>query len=155
MELRLICLGKTNETYIQKGIDEYFKRLKHYVKFSIEYLPHPKVNGTPTWDDLKKAEGEVIFKVLNGEPFILFDELGETYNSMGFAKYLQGKFNKGGKRINFVIGGAYGFSKKLYQQSSGKLALSKLTFSHQLVRLIAMEQFYRAMTILKGEKYHH
>lgn len=155
MELRLICLGKTTESYIDEGMSEYLKRLKHYIKFSIEYLKHPNVKGSATWDDIKIAEGVVFRNALNKEPYLLFDELGAEYNSMQFSKFLQGEFNKGGKRINFLIGGAYGFSDEIYKGSKGSISLSKLTFSHQLVRLIALEQFYRAMTILKGEKYHH
>lgn len=155
MELRLICLGKTTEEHINQGVEKYVQRLKHYSKFSIEYLPHPRLKGNANWDDVKNAEAEIFKKKIGSELYILFDELGQEFNSINFAKHLQGIFNKGGKRTNFLIGGAFGFSDSMYANAAGKIALSKLTFSHQLVRLIAMEQFYRAMTILKGEKYHH
>lgn len=155
MELRLICLGKTNEKHIDEGVELYQKRLKHYIKFSVLYLPHPKIKGNLTWDDIKNAEAEVFKDKLQSEPFVLLDEKGKEFTSIGFAKYLQKEFNKGGKRLNFLIGGAFGFSNELYKNAVGQIALSQLTFSHQLVRLIALEQFYRAMTIIKGEKYHH
>lgn len=155
MEIRLICLGKTTEDHITHGVEMYQKRLKHYVKFSILYVPHPKLKGDLKWDDIKNAEGELFKKELKGEPYILLDEKGTEYTSVTFARYIQKEFNKGGKRSNFLIGGAFGFSKEMYAGASGQIALSQLTFSHQLVRLVMMEQFYRAMTILKGEKYHH
>ncbi|NND77967.1 MAG: 23S rRNA (pseudouridine(1915)-N(3))-methyltransferase RlmH [Flavobacteriales bacterium] len=155
MEIRLICLGKTTEKYITEGLENYEKRMKHYVKFSIVYVPHPKLKGDLSWDNIKDAEGELFKKSLKNEPYILFDEKGSEYTSISFARSIQKEFNKGGKRLNFLIGGAFGFSKEIYAGASGQLALSKLTFSHQLVRLVAMEQFYRAMTIIKGEKYHH
>ena len=155
MEIRLICLGKTTEEHIAKGVERYEKRLKHYVKFSMLFVPHPKLKGDLGWDDVKNAEGEMFKKVLKNEPYILFDEKGTEYTSMSFARYIQKEFNKGGKCLNFLIGGAFGFSKEIYAGASGKIALSQLTFSHQLVRLVTMEQIYRAMTILKGEKYHH
>ncbi|MEM7163457.1 MAG: 23S rRNA (pseudouridine(1915)-N(3))-methyltransferase RlmH [Bacteroidota bacterium] len=155
MEIRLICLGKTSEKHVEQGVEMYVKRLKHYVKFSVLYLSHPKLKGNLNWDDIKAAEAEIFFSELGNEPFILLDEKGQEFTSIAFAKFLQSQFNKGGKRLNFLIGGAFGFSKEIHQKSKGQIALSQLTFSHQLVRLIAMEQFYRAMTIIKGEKYHH
>jgi len=155
MELRLICLGKTNEKHVDLGVEMYEKRLKHYVKLSVLYLPHPKLNGNLNWDDVKNAEAEIFKGKLGKEPFILLDEKGKEFTSIGFAKFLQKEFNKGGKRLNILIGGAFGFSKELHENAVDQIALSQLTFSHQLVRLIAMEQFYRAMTIIKGEKYHH
>jgi len=155
MELRLICLGETNERHVDEGVEMYTKRLKHYIKFSILYLPHPKLKGKLNWDDVKNAEAKNFKTVLGTEPFILLDEKGKEFTSISFARCLQTEFNKGGKRLNFLIGGAFGFSKEMYANANGQIALSQLTFSHQLVRLIAMEQFYRAMTIIKGEKYHH
>ena len=155
MELRLICLGKTNEAHINDGVNIYEKRLKHYIKFSVMYLPHPKLKGNLTWDDIKNAEGELFKKQLKDEPFILLDEKGKEFSSIEFARFFQTELNKGGQRMNFLIGGAFGFSAELYSKAYKKVSLSKMTFSHQLVRLVAMEQFYRCMTILKGEKYHH
>ena len=155
MEIRLVCLGRTTEDHIEKGVYMYAERLKHYVKFSIHYVPHPKLKGDFNWDEVKNAEGELFKKILKNEPYILLDEKGTEYTSISFARYIQKEFNKGGKRLNFLIGGAFGFSKEIYSGASGQIALSQLTFSHQLVRLVTIEQFYRAMTILKGEKYHH
>ena len=155
MELRLICLGNTNENHVAEGVEHYVKRLKHYINFSTLYLPHPKLRGSLDWEDVKNAEAEIFKSALKNEAYILFDEKGREYTSISFAKNLQKEFNKGGKRLNFLIGGAFGFSNEMYSNASDRIALSTLTFSHQLVRLIAMEQFYRAMTIIKGEKYHH
>ena len=121
----------------------------------MEIVPHPKIKGDLSWDDIKNAEEKMFEKVLKKEPYILLDEKGKEFTSISFARFIQEEFNRGGKRLNFIIGGAFGFSQSMHDNAQSKMALSQLTFSHQLVRLIAMEQFYRAMTIIKGEKYHH
>ena len=155
MEIRVICMGKTIEKYLDEGIENYSRRLKHYVKFSLVIVPHPKLKGDLSWDDIKNAESDLFKKVLGHEPYILLDEKGKEFTSISFARFIQDEFNRGGKRLNFVIGGAFGFSKDMYEGATSQIALSQLTFSHQLVRLVALEQLYRAMSILKGEKYHH
>lgn len=156
MQVELLVIGKTNASYLQTGIDEYVGRMKHYVPFKMTVIPDIKNAKSLSQEQLKTKEGELILKPLDkADIMILLDENGKTFSSVEFSKYMQTHMLSGRKRIIFVIGGAYGFSQAVYQRANGKVALSKMTFSHQMVRVIFVEQLYRAMTILKGEPYHH
>lgn len=156
MQVELIVIGKTNANYLQTGIDDYVDRLKHYVPFKLTVIPDIKNAKSLSQEQLKIKEGELILKNLNkSDLLILLDENGKTFTSVSFSKYMQTHMLAGRKKVIFVIGGAYGFSKDVYHRSNGKVALSAMTFSHQMVRMIFVEQLYRAMTILKGEPYHH
>jgi 23S rRNA (pseudouridine1915-N3)-methyltransferase len=156
MKITLLLIGKTDSAYIREGILEYEKRLKHYINFNIEVIPELKKNKNLTVELQKKREGELILaKSVSGKELHLFDERGKTFSSREFASFLQKKMASGLKELVFVIGGPYGFSKEVFKQSNSKISLSKLTFSHQMVRILCVEQIYRAFTILKGEPYHH
>lgn len=156
MQIELIVIGKTNASYLQTGIDEYVNRLKHYIPFKLTLIPDIKNTKSLSESQLKVKEGELILKPLEkSDILVLLDENGKSFSSVDFSKYIQNHMLAGRKRVLFVIGGAYGFSNDVYQRANGKVALSKMTFSHQMVRLIFVEQLYRAMTILKGEPYHH
>ena len=156
MNITLLVIGKTDASYIQEGMDIYIKRLKHYVNFSVEVIPDIK-KGKNTGEELQKIkEGEFILsKLAPGKEMHLFDERGKVFSSKEFAQFIERKMLNSVKELIFVIGGPYGFSEEVYQKSNSKIALSKLTFSHQMVRLLCVEQIYRAFTILKGEPYHH
>ena len=154
MKIRFLCIGKTSDQQIKGLYEGYLKRLSHYAKVSIEYLEIKKKNLSP--ELLKLEEGKLILSKLdNSTNLILLDELGKQFNSEGFAVFLQKNLNTSSREIVFVIGGAYGFSEDIYLKANHKIALSKMTFTHQMVRLIFLEQLYRGFTILKGEKYHH
>ena len=156
MQLTLICIGKTGKKFLEEGEETYLKRLKHYVPFQMNVIPDIKQAKNLTEDQIKVREGELILeKIQSTDTLILLDERGTQYASMDFANYLQEQFNKGGKNLYFVIGGPYGFSEAIYQRANGKISLSKMTFSHQMIRLFFIEQVYRAMTILRNEPYHH
>ena len=156
MKIRLICVGKTDVKHFQDAENEYLKRLKHYIPVEKIEIPELKNVKNLSEEQIKIQEGQLILKHCPaGEQLILLDENGKTFNSIGFSKYLQKKMNSGGKSIAFVVGGAYGFSQEVYDKSSGKLSLSEMTFSHQMVRTFFLEQLYRGFTILKGEPYHH
>lgn len=156
MNITLLVIGKTDASYIQEGINIYIKRLKHYVNFSVEVIPDIK-KGKKTGELLQKTkEGEMILsKLTTGKELHLFDERGKTYSSKGFAQFINQKMLSSVKELVFVIGGPYGFSDEVQQKANSKISLSKLTFSHQMVRLLCVEQIYRAFTILRGEPYHH
>ena len=154
MKIRFLCIGKTTDSQIKNLCEGYLNRLLHYAKVSVEYLELKKKNLSP--ELLKEEEGKMILaKIDHSTNLILLDELGKQFNSEGFADFLQKGLNTSSREIVFVIGGAFGFSKDVYAQASHKIALSKMTFTHQMVRLIFLEQLYRGFTILKGEKYHH
>jgi 23S rRNA (pseudouridine1915-N3)-methyltransferase len=156
MKIRLICVGKTERSYLKEGESEYLKRLKHYCSFEKIEISELKNAKKLSEDQIKLEEGKLILvKLESSEQLILLDENGKSFDSVGFSKFLQKKFNQGGKSIVFVVGGAYGFSDEMYARSNGKISLSEMTFSHQMVRLFFIEQVYRALTILKGEPYHH
>jgi 23S rRNA (pseudouridine1915-N3)-methyltransferase len=156
MKIQLICVGKTERAYLKEGESEYLKRLKHYCNFEKIEISELKNAKKLSEDQIKMEEGKLILsKVDRSAQLILLDENGKSFSSVGFSKFLQKKFNQGGKSIVFVVGGAYGFSPELYARASGKISLSEMTFSHQMVRLFFIEQVYRALTILKGEPYHH
>ena len=156
MKIKLIVVGKTNAEYLLGGEREYEKRLKHYTKFEEIIVPEIKQAGKLSENELKKKEGQLILgKLENSDHVILLDDKGKSYSSLQFSEFLQQKMNCGLKSLVFVIGGAYGFSEEVYQRANYKLSLSKMTFSHQMVRLIFKEQLYRGFSILRGEKYHH
>lgn len=154
MKVRLVCISKTTDKNILDLFQQYEKRLSHYVKFQVQYLEFKK--KTSSVQQLVQGEGKLILDVLERSSLlILLDEKGRTCSSKKFADFLQQQMNSGVKEIVFVIGGAYGFSKELYERANFKISLSEMTFTHQMVRLIFIEQLYRGLTILKGEKYHH
>ena len=156
MEISLIVIGKTNARYLQEGIDEYIKRLKHYIPYSITVLPDIKNTKKLTEEQQKEAEGKLRLNALKpGDCLVLLDERGKEFTSVAFADYLQRKMNAGLRRLVFVIGGPYGFSQSVYDRADEKISLSKMTFSHEMIRLFFTEQIYRAMTIQRGEPYHH
>ncbi len=156
MTIKLIAIGKTDSKALLQLIGEFENRLKHYVKFDLDIIPDIKNSKNLSEAQQKDKEGELILKKLNStDVLVLFDENGKQYSSMDFSKYLQKKMNSGIKQLVFVIGGPYGFSNSVYQKAQGKISLSKMTFSHQMVRLFVVEQIYRAFTILKNEPYHH
>ncbi len=156
MKVKFICIGKTGKSFLEEGENEYLKRLKHYIPVERIEIPDLKNAKKLTFEQIKELEGkEILAKVQAGDHLILLDERGDFYSSVQFSSFLQQKFNSGGKAIVFVVGGAYGFSDEVYQAATGKISLSKMTFSHQMVRMIFFEQLYRAMTILRGEPYHH
>lgn len=156
VKIKFICIGKTGKKFLQDGEQEYLDRLKHYAPVERVEIPDLKNAKKLSIDQIKDQEGkEILSKVQSGELLILLDENGATYSSEQFADFIQQRFNAGGKALVFVVGGAYGFSAEVYALANSKLSLSKMTFSHQMVRMIFFEQLYRAMTILKGEPYHH
>lgn len=156
MEIILLTVGKTTQTYIQNGIDEFSKRLRRYTPYRIQSLPDIKTSKSLTSEMQKEKEGETILGYLSPSDFcILLDEHGKEFSSMEFAGYLQKTMASGRKRTVFVVGGPYGFSKPVYDRADYKISLSKMTFTHEMVRLFFTEQIYRAMTILRNEPYHH
>jgi 23S rRNA (pseudouridine1915-N3)-methyltransferase len=156
MNIKLLAIGKTDDKNLQTLIDHYQKRLSHYVKFDLEVIPDIKNVKNLSEKEQKEKEGELILsKISPTDALILLDENGKTFSSVGFSDYLQKKMNSGIKTIVFVIGGPYGFSETVYQKANGKVSLSQMTFSHQMVRLFVVEQIYRAFTILRNEPYHH
>jgi len=155
MKIKLIVVGKTDEVYLKEGITKYTSRLKHYAGVEIVVLPDVKMGKKDNSVLQKELEGKEILKHFSKSAFVvLLDEKGKEFNSVGFSQFIQKRMNTGMDLI-FVIGGPFGFSKDVYSQSNMKIALSQMTFSHQMVRLFFIEQLYRAFTILKGEKYHH
>ena len=156
MRITLLTVGKTNKDWVRQGLDIYTSRLKHYIPFSIVEIPELKNVSSMSREQIKVREGELILKNIKpGDDMILLDERGRTYSSLEFAKLLQDKISYAGKDIVFVIGGAYGFSQAVYDRAGSKMSLSRMTFSHQMVRAIFAEQIYRAFTIMRGEPYHH
>ena len=156
MKITLLTVGKTDKDWVKQGIDIYASRMKHYFPFYIVEIPELKNVSSLSQDQIKTKEGELILKnVKPTDDMILLDERGRVFSSMEFAKALQDKISYTGKDIVFVIGGAYGFSDAVRQRSNSKISLSRMTFSHQMVRAIFVEQLYRAFTIMKGEPYHH
>ena len=156
MKITLLTVGKTDKDWVRQGMDIYMSRLKHYIPFNVVEIPELKNVSALTKDQIKTREGELILKSLrHTDDVILMDERGKQYSSVEFAKILQDKMSYIGKDIVFVIGGAYGFSQAVYERADSKISLSRMTFSHQMVRAIFVEQIYRAFTIMKGEPYHH
>lgn len=156
MKITLLTVGKTDREWVRQGLELYVARLKHYIPFSIVEIPELKNVSALSQAQIKTKEGELILKNIRpGDDVILLDERGRQYSSMEFAKVLQDKISYYGKDIIFIIGGAYGFSQEVYDRANSKISLSKMTFSHQMVRTIFAEQIYRAFTIIRGEPYHH
>ncbi len=156
MKVILVLIGKTDEAYLDTGIAKYIDRLKHYIPFEMRVIPDLKKTKNLSEDQQKNKEGEIILQQLQaGDEVILLDEGGKLFSSREFSGFMEQKLLRGIKRLIFVIGGPYGFSKDVYAKANGKVSLSKMTFSHQMVRLIFTEQLYRAMTILKNQPYHH
>ncbi|MFJ1322875.1 23S rRNA (pseudouridine(1915)-N(3))-methyltransferase RlmH [Capnocytophaga canis] len=156
MNIKLITIGKTDNSNLQQLISDYEKRLLHYINFELVTIPDLKNSKSLSEEQQKTKEGELILKQLElSHELILLDERGKEYTSVGFSEYIQKKLNTGIKQLTFVIGGPYGFSQEVYARAKGMLSLSKLTFSHQMIRLFFVEQVYRAFTILKNEPYHH
>ncbi len=156
MKIELLMIGKTNEAAVTSLEDKYFGRLQHYWPFAAKVIADIKNTKKLTQDQIKEQEGQkILAEKKAGDLLILLDEKGKEYHSRGFAQQLQTWFNRSPKRIVFCIGGAYGFSPDVYAAADGKISLSKMTFSHQIIRAIFAEQIYRAATILKGEPYHH
>lgn len=156
MKITLLVVGKTDAGYFIDAVGEYQKRLEHYIPFDIQVIPDIKNSKNLTFEQQKEREGELILKCLqNGDYIVLLDDKGKEYTSMQFAAYIEKKTHTVAKHLVFVIGGPYGFSRAVYDKANEKLTLSRMTFSHQMVRLIFVEQLYRAMTILNNEPYHH
>ncbi len=156
MNIKLIAVGKTDNKNLQTLLDDYQKRLSFYIKFELEIIPDLKNAKNLSEQQQKEKEGELILSKLSPtDHLILLDENGKSFSSITFANELQKKMNAGIKTLVFVIGGPYGFSEAVYQKANGKISLSTMTFSHQMVRLFFIEQVYRGFTILKNEPYHH
>ncbi|MCQ2187056.1 MAG: 23S rRNA (pseudouridine(1915)-N(3))-methyltransferase RlmH [Bacteroidales bacterium] len=156
MKISLITVGKTDIAWVRQGLDMYVSRLKHYAPFELVEIPELKNVSALSKDQIKQKEGELILKLVkNSDDLVLLDEHGRELRSIEFSKYLEDKMIASGRDIVFVIGGAYGFSADVYSRANGKISLSKMTFSHQIVRTIFAEQLYRAFTIMRGEPYHH
>lgn len=156
MQIKLLAIGKTDNPQLQMLIDVYQKRLGIYIKFEFEIIPDLKKAKNLSEEQQKQKEGELILaKLSNPDILILLDENGKQYDSVAFSEYLQKHMNSGIKQLVFVIGGPYGFSQDVYHKANGKISLSKMTFSHQMIRLFMIEQLYRAFTILRNEPYHH
>lgn len=156
MKVTLIVVGRTVEQHYISAINDYIERIKHFIPFEIEVIPELKNTKSLTEEQQKEKEGVLILKALQpGDFVLLLDESGKEYRSLEFASWIEKKMHNVNKRLVFIIGGPYGFAKKIYQVAQDKISLSKMTFSHQMVRLIFVEQLYRAMTILNGGPYHH
>ena len=156
MKIKLLAIGKTDDKNLQQLIETYQNRLKHYIKFELSIIPDIKNVKNLSKNQQKEKEGELILKQLQPtDQLLLLDEKGKEFRSIEFSKYLQKKMNSGIKQLVLVIGGPYGFSEEVYKKSNGKISLSKMTFSHQMIRLFVVEQLYRGFTILKNEPYHH
>jgi 23S rRNA (pseudouridine1915-N3)-methyltransferase len=156
MKITLLLVGATDKDYLKEGMEEYAKRLRHYLPFEIKVITDIKRTVSTPEELQKRKEGESIVNNLGpSAEVVLFDEKGKVFSSREFAGFLQKKMASGLKELTFVVGGAYGFSKEVQNLAHEKISLSRMTFSHQMVRLVIVEQFYRAFTILKGEPYHH
>ncbi len=156
MRLCLLLMGKTTDSFVKEGMLNYQKRIERYVPFEVNVLPEIKNTRNMPMAEQMKKEGELLMNYFKqDDEILLLDERGKERNSIEFAKFLDEKMLYSNKRMVFVVGGPYGFSKEIMQKAHGKISLSTMTFSHQLVRVIFLEQLYRAMTIIKGEPYHH
>ncbi|MBP1616802.1 MAG: hypothetical protein H6Q14_629 [Bacteroidetes bacterium] len=156
MKIALLVIGKTDKAYFVEAIKEYADRLQHYIPFELIVIPDVKNVKNISEQQQKEKEGETILRnVQLGDELVLLDERGKEFTSLRFADYIARKMQTVPKRLVFVIGGPYGFSEEVYKKAKGSVTLSRMTFSHQMVRLVFAEQLYRAMTILRGEPYHH
>ena len=156
MQLNILCIGKTGKKFLEEGEAEYLKRLSNYIPVQLTVIPDIRNAKSLSEQQIRQKEGLLFLeKIGPKETVILLDERGKQFDSVAFSDFLQEQFNRGGKQVFFLIGGPYGFSDEIYKRANGQLSLSKMTFSHQMVRLFFIEQLYRAMTILRGEPYHH
>ena len=156
MQLSLLVLGKTDSAQIETEIKRYESRLKHYLPFELKVIPDVRRGSKLTPEEQKRAEGiELLRYITPTDRVYLFDERGESYTSRAFATFIERAMVSGERRLVFIIGGPYGFSPEVYDRADGQVSLSRMTFSHQMVRLCAIEQLYRAQTIIRGEPYHH
>ena len=156
MEIELLTVGKTHIGFVEEGIAEYTRRLKHYIPYSIKAIPD--IKNAAKMDNAKQKEAEglkILESISTSDYVILLDERGRQYTSMEFASFIEKQMNAGRRKVLFVVGGPYGFSQAVYDRADSLLSLSKMTFNHEMVRLFFTEQIYRAMTILRGEPYHH
>ena len=156
MKISLVTVGKTDVKWVREGLDLYVSRLFHYVPFTLDEIPELKNAASLSRSQVKEKEGELVLRrIKDADEVILLDERGREMRSVELAAFLEEKISRGGRDLVFVIGGAYGFSDRVYGRADAKLSLSRMTFSHQMVRTIFAEQLYRAFTIIKGEPYHH
>lgn len=156
MKIVLLAIGKTSEAYLKEGIDKFTKRLGHYIPFELRIIQDVKTSRGISSEKQKQMEGELILNnISSGDHVVLLDERGKQLTSREFANYLDRKMSIVPKNLYFIIGGPYGFSKEVYERANELISLSSMTFSHEMVRLFMTEQIYRAMTILRGEPYHH
>ncbi len=156
MKIKFICIGKTTKPFLEAGEEEYFSRLKHYVPIERIELSDIRNSRNLNREQLKEAEGkEILKRILPTDQLVLLDERGKEFSSVSFATHLEQQMNQSVKAIVFVVGGAFGFSVEIYQRANMKMSLSRMTYSHQMVRMIFLEQLYRAFTIIRGESYHH
>ncbi len=155
MKITLLTVGKTDVRWVREGLELYVSRLSHYVRFSLKEIPELKNVSAFTKEQIKEKEGDLILSSLTAGDFVvLLDERGRKYRSVEFADFIRERLNRGADMV-FVVGGAYGFSQKVYSRADSMMSLSDMTFSHQMVRTIFAEQLYRAFTIIRGEPYHH
>src|SRR5574344_1206893 len=156
MQITLILVGKTVDKWLCQGCEMYSERLKHYINFQQIIIPELKDTKKLSKEQIKEREGVQIMKhVAKGDTLVLFDERGKEYRSLQYADFLQQMMNSSVKNLIFVVGGAYGFSKEVYDRSDYKVSMSQMTFSHQMIRVLILEQLYRAFTILAHEPYHN
>lgn len=156
MKLHVVFIGRTVGKLYREAIEDYSQRLAHYLPFSIEELPDLKGIGKMSENEEKEREADQVFSTLKpGDVLVLLDENGKEFSSRQFSAYIEQKMHSVSRRLVFLIGGPYGFSQRIYDAAQGKISLSKMTFSHQMVRLFLVEQLYRACTIMRGEPYHH
>lgn len=156
MKICLLVVGRTVEQHFVSAINDYTERIKHYIPFEIEVINDLKNTKSLSAEQIKSKEGELILKQISqGDYVVLLDERGKEFRSIEFADYISKKMNTVNKRLVFVIGGAYGFSKEVYSAANEKISMSKMTFSHQMIRVIVAEQIYRAVSIINGLPYHH
>jgi len=156
MKILLIFTGKTSEKYLHDPVNDYLERIRSYFPVELKVTRELRAHNFSDRETLKKAEADEILKNIETSDYvILLDEKGQTLSSVEFARFIQGQQNKNVRKIVFVVGGAFGFADEMYQRANMLLSLSKMTFTHQMVRLILVEQLYRACTILRGEPYHH
>lgn len=156
MKITVIAVGKTNSKELRSLVDDYARRIGHYIGFEYLEIPDLKKGGNWAEAEVRNREGQqILTRIKNSDTLILLDEKGNSLSSRGFAKFIQNHLNISTKHLVFVIGGAFGFSEELYTRANFKLSLSKMTFSHQMIRLFFLEQVYRAFTILRGEPYHN
>ena len=156
MKIKVLTIGATDVPYLQEGIDQYLKRLVHYVPVEMICTPDIRAGKSASPDHMKEQEGNMLLRHLaDADTAVLLDERGKQMTSQAFSEYLQRTMNRGIRTLTFITGGAFGFSSAVYDRVNERISLSSMTFPHQLVRLIFLEQLYRAFTILKGESYHH